>query len=402
MKLSRFFGLYFIFGCIFLFEPTVQLFDVLPNAFGFLLIAHALKEIHVLEYRIESAMKLLYYGAGVSLARFVLMFFNFDMDSSAVLSAVSILGVAEVICLICFFIYFFAGLSYLAQRSDSENVLDRIDAVKTLCIVFAVIHTAATILPELFALPELTLDHSPEELPGLTFGRLKLYKNYTVVICSLVSFIAGVWWLKETVSFINGVRRDELFRRSVEKRYGEYVGDTPREEFYISLKSFLVLFTFGCLLALDLRIYQDVGESNILVLPAWVGTVFFATGVWVLGKQKQLSLICLGLAAVQAVFSYLPIEVGALVPLVTGGAVFLTENFFKQQVEQGMDVDISTEIFRQRIAMVVYIVLSVAYAITDMSLIHSFKVVAYLAWIALVVWNCSAVRDEIKSRRILH
>lgn len=405
MKLKRFYGVYFTLGCLFLVEPTVQLFDVLPNAIGFLLIATALKEISVLEYRIEAAMKLLYYGAGVSAVRFALMFFTFDMDSSAVLSAVTLLGVAEILVLISFFVSFFGGLSYLAQRCESENVLGKIDSIRTLGIVFAVIHTGMTILPELTALIEISLSHDPDAYPNLTLGRLNLYKNYATVLAFVISLIGGIWWASGTLSFMKGVRGDAAFRTAVEKRYGDYIGETPDEEFYLSLKSALLLMTVGYIFCMNLRIYDDVGLHYNLVVPAWVGTLLLALALRRLGGGLYGVLGFLGGAAVQLVFGHFLTEgvgesVGAvLIPVTIFALSFTVEELLKKCLLEKMGLDIGPDLLKQRLALAIHLGLSIAYGLTGISLLHSFKVVFFVLWIIFARWTFSAVGDEIKYNR---
>lgn len=408
MKLRRFYGPYFILGCIFLFDPVIKLFDLLPNAVGCLLIAISLKEISALEYRIENAARLLYYCAGVGVLRVLLMFSTFSMNSSDMLSAVTVLGLLELFLLIYFFISFYGGLSYLAQRSDSENVLGQIDSVRTLGIVFIIVHTAASILPELTALIEVALDHDPDAFVGLSLGRLKLYKNYAVVICALVSLIAGIWWLKETAVFFGGVKKDSLFRTSVEKRYGEYVGDTPHEEFFIRLKSVLVLMLIACVFCMNLRIYDEVALHHTLIIPAWVGTLIFGFCAWRLGVGGFALFPYAAFGAVQFVLGHLLTEgiwasVGeAIIPAITLCVVIATEQILKKRLYSYMDLDVKTELIRQHIALALYVALSVAHAIKDISLLHGFKVVCFVLWLAFTVWTYSAINDEIKLRRKTH
>lgn len=405
MKLKRFYGPYLTVGFIFLFNPIVSLFDLLPNFIGCLLIAHALKEISVLEYRLESAMKLMYYGAGVSLARTALMFFVFDMDSGWVLSTVSILGVAECIVYISFFAAFFGGLSYLAQRSESENVLGGIDGARLISIVFVLINAAATILPQLAALPELAIDHDPSSYEGLTFGKLIRYKNYATVLLFTVSTVAGAWWLKSLLPFMKGVRSDGSFRSSLEKRYGAYLGDTPMEETYMGLLGGTVFYLFALIFCTDLPIYDEVGKSYITVLPAAVGGLLFGLAhLRLTGKRSALALYG-GVALVQALFTWV-LKDGffaalgdVLVPCGTALLALTASTALKKQISAALKLRVDGKLFAERLAMGVYLGLSILLSFWYHSVIHGIRVVAFVAWVVFYLQTYSAVRDEIRPRR---
>ena len=408
MKLRRFYGPWFILGCLFLFEPTIKLVDLLPNTVGYLLIAIALKEISALEYRIENACRLLYYAAGVGALRFGFMFSMFSMNNSDILTAVTVLGVLEAALLIYFFVSFYSGLTYLAQRSESENIFGGIGSVRTVGIFFAIVHTAATILPELTALLEVALDAAPDDFPTLTLGRLKLYKNYAIVITALISFIAGVWWLKETTSFIRGVKKDLSFRASIEKRYCEYVGDTPYEEIFIRLKGVLVLMVVACVFCTNFRIYDEVALHYTLILPAWVATLIYALCARRLGAGLFSLVPYAAYATVQFAFGHLLTDerwfsIGeAVIPVAVFLAAVTTERLLRKCVLEYMNVEVKFELLRQHIAFGLYMGLSVANVLFDKSWLHALKVLCFIAWAGFSIWTYSAIKDEIKLRRKTH
>lgn len=405
MKLKRFYGLYFIVGCVFICNPVIKLYDVLPNFIGYLLMVHALKEINVLEYRIENAANQLYYLAGISGVRSLLMFFTFDMDSSSMLSAVSLLAAAEVFFLISFFVSYYGGISYLAQRCESENVLARVDDMRTLGIVFTLVHVAATVLPELAALPELTLAEDPDKLPWLTPEKLYVYKNYATAILFIVSLAVGIWWIKNTASFIRGVQKDHSFREGLESRYAVYIEGVPDEELYLSVLGAMWMYLAGCLCCCNLRLYDDVGMTSFLALPAWVGTVIMAAAAFRMGARGKLILVYGVLGVVQIACSYaLPSGIvsdlgGVFVALSSGVAVYLTEKTLADRLLKGIDLDIKGAFNLQRVFLALFLIVGIVYGFISKSWLHSVRVVAFVLWIGFTVRTVLAVKDEIKPRR---
>lgn len=402
MRLRRFYSCLFTVGMVFLFNPVVSLLDVLPDFIGCLFIAAAMTELAMLDERLENARRLIYYLAGVSGVRTVLMFFMFNMDESAVLSCVSLLGVAELFAAIYFAISFFGGISYIAQRSESDNVLGNVDRIKRLWILFFVLHTAATVLPELAALPQLTLHYDPDLIPWLTEGRLILYKNYVTLILGTLSFALGVWWFRQTHAFFGGVKADERFKASLEQRYGTFIAANPLQNLFLDIRFACIAFAIGCGLQFNLTM------DGIAVLPAWLGTVFIALAVWRVGGAAKNTLLMLSAAAVVQALSVHLLTSGALnivgaVLFVPAAmlAVYVGENALATRVKTAIDWDIRGDFILARIFYGAFFVLSAVYRVWANYWLHLARILCFAAWIAAVVWLCSALVGELKLRRRL-
>ncbi|MBQ3081659.1 MAG: hypothetical protein IJC49_04320 [Clostridia bacterium] len=396
MALKRFYSRLFVIGAVFLFNPIVGLVDLLPDFIGAFLIAASMTEIAMLDERIENARRLIYYVAGISAARTVLMFFMFNMDESWVLSIVSLLGAAELFALIYFAVSFFGGVSYIAQRSDSDNVLGGVDRIKNLWILFFIVRTAAAILPELTALPQLIARVNPEDLTWATERQIVMYRYYARLLLGTAALFLGIWWLKNTVSFMKGVRADERFKASLEKRFASFSEANPLHALFLDIRFALIMLTAGS--ALQMNFTAD-GKA---VLPAWLGTacIFFALIRLCKEKNNYLFLIIIAFQAVAVHFFKDPLAAVVLCA-VSPLAVYMGEKAVSAHVKQAIDWDIDVYFYITRFFYIAFFVLTAIYAFVDNYWLHLSRILCFGAWIAALVWTCSSVLGEIKLRRRL-
>lgn len=401
MELKRFFGLRFTVGLVFLFNPVISLFDVLPDFVGYLLLFSALSEIAFLDERLETARRMTLYGAAISAARTVLMFFVFDMDESWILSCVTLLGIAELFAAIYFALTFFGGISYMAQRCESENVLGGVDFAKRLWIIFWCVHTACTVVPELAALPQLTLQHDPYAYPHLTERLLLLYKNGATVLLCLVSLIVGIWWLVKTCAFMKGVRTDGLFKATLAERYGAFIEANPLQEVFLSARTACVLLAAGCALQLNFTV------NDVVVLPAWVGTLLAAAALLRFGvRDKKVLCAMLCAAAIQLGCAFFTNGAAAyfsaaLLALACFFAVYMAESAFSARAAALLDYQIEGGFILARIPFAVFLVCRTVYAFCGIYWFLLAGIICFALWIFLIIRLYSSLMGEIKLRRRL-
>ncbi len=400
MRLKRFYSPLFLVGIVFLFNPVVSLVDVLPDFIGALLIGTALTEIAMLDERLENARRLIFYLAAISGVRTALMFSMFDMDETWILSLVTILGVVELFALVYFSISFFGGIGYIAQRSDSENVLGEVDRVKRLWILFFILRVGAAILPEVLALPQQVVRENPDDIPWVTARQLLLYRYYARMLLSTASLFLGVWWLKVSFTFFKGVKKDALFKDSLEKRYGQFLEANPLQELFLDVKFALICLVAGCVL--QFGFYAD-GRA---ILPAWVGSLLILLALWRADGKNKTPLIIVGAAVLlQALAAHLPLLNGAVesILLAVGSvvAVFLGENGITGRVKKAIDWEIDAYFYITRLFYVAFFVLGIVYALWANYWVHLARLICFGVWIAVIVWVATSVIGEIKLRRRL-
>ncbi|MBQ8496686.1 MAG: hypothetical protein IJ489_04425 [Clostridia bacterium] len=112
---------YMIVGCIFLFNPFINIIDILPDFIGYLFILKALSELSDLERNIGSARKKFKAAMWVSLVKCLLVFASMIFDSTWYLILTFTFGILECMYLIPGFIDLFYGISYLEGRYTNHK-----------------------------------------------------------------------------------------------------------------------------------------------------------------------------------------------------------------------------------------------------------------------------------------
>lgn len=107
---------YIIAGCAFLFNPTVNLIDVLPDVIGYLLILKGMEKLSDLNGELDSAKRKFKAAAWIAAIKFLVMFLTPVMDSTWYLLFAFSFGVLEMIYGIPAFVELFGGISYLEMR----------------------------------------------------------------------------------------------------------------------------------------------------------------------------------------------------------------------------------------------------------------------------------------------
>ena len=112
---------YLIVGWIFLFNPYINIIDILPDFIGYFFILKGLFKLSDLERNLLSARKKFKSAMWISVARFALVFASPIFDATWYLILSFTLGILECIYLIPAFIDMFYGISYLEDRCTNHR-----------------------------------------------------------------------------------------------------------------------------------------------------------------------------------------------------------------------------------------------------------------------------------------
>ena len=294
---------YLLLGLVFLFNPNINVIDVLPDVIGCLFILKGLSKLSDLNRNIASARAKFRRLAWVALFKsFVSLFTSglldkalYEMrlsilvelfDSTMVLVFVFVFGIFELLYMIPAFISLFEGIAFLeirhtdhrarrtnfakprfggvfdkvefadgtaffevytdtsdiavtakkfeekvffshgkekvfladagfAARNDDRLYLYESDEARTMSVIFVLVRTIATFLPELTVLSG-TGGGYVSSGGGFTFGGMHDLLSY--VLAAIALFI-GIIWLVRMVRYFQNFRRDEAFIRALEEKY---------------------------------------------------------------------------------------------------------------------------------------------------------------------------------------
>lgn len=288
--------LLFIPAAIFLFNPNVNLLDVLPDFIGYLLIYRALSGIDELVPHFDTArrgfLKLFWIALAKLPAYFIMAALVGDSTDARVTITLFALcfGIVEIIFSFSAIAELFEGIYYLRARHgvlvQGEHVLE---GARTASFVFAVAKPALAFLPELCYLSMYEhfgyVDNTPDIL---------LFRPLFVACAILIGLGFGIYFLVHAVRAARLVNREEglfLLLSDVRRENLPPLAGAARIR-RIRLALTLLSIGFVCLI--------DLVFDEINYLPNGVAIPFFALAALLLLRFSKKGAIASLIACLPA------------------------------------------------------------------------------------------------------
>ena len=285
----------FIWAFVFLFNPNLNIVDILPDFIGYAILYVALSKLSLLNETIELAQKGFFRALCLDVAKLVCVVFVFGMQNpeeqnTLLLLSSFVFAVGELLILIPAFGNLFSGLINLGYKYDNTSVLgyrnerskkNRTEKIRSFTVFFLIVKVAMATLPEFSVLSTHNYDDMSSTIEIYTFvGLLRSF----AVICAL---IVGVVWLFRVAAYFRAVKKDTAFSSAIADDYKLNV--LPRESLFVrkSVKLMFLFFCMAALLCVDLRI----GSFNVIVDVLAAVTLivsFFATKRYLGNAYKSI------------------------------------------------------------------------------------------------------------------
>ncbi len=273
-------------GACFLFDPFVGVFDFLPDAIGYLLIAFGLYRLADMDDRLGEAMRTAMQLSLVGVARLVALFLTLGFVSPTerpvfMLLILFSLGVVDLLLILPLWRHFEGGLIYLGGRADATALFDRTGRggrvyARSACERYVRFTTIFFILREvLVVLPEMTvLTH---EDSGAEWSARTLYDFVGTfrVVGIVISLVLGILWLALTIRFVGSLKKDTPFIDALRRKYETEVA--PRHDLFAmrAVKASLVSLGVAAVLSLDLYVEGVSILPDFLTAIAMVVSILF-------------------------------------------------------------------------------------------------------------------------------
>ena len=211
-------------GALFLFDPFVGIFDFLPDAIGYLLIARAFYYLADLDDRLAEARRAALRLSLAGLARLAAMILTFAFVSASeqpvfILLATFSLGVVDLILLLPMWRHIGNGLLYLGSRAGATELLST-HGSRSACEWYVSVTSVFFIVREVLAvLPEVTVLTHESGGAEWSDGSLYLYIGIFRLMGCVVSLVLGLAWLFLTVRFVQMMRSDKPFVSALHTKY---------------------------------------------------------------------------------------------------------------------------------------------------------------------------------------
>jgi len=283
-------------GLFFLVNPTVSLFDFLPDFIGYLLMYAGIYELSALDDRLTLASKKLLYLAALSALRLTAAFATMGYNSSTIMMLCFVLAICEAI-LVCGFVSdWFEGFDYLMQRFGAFDALKNQTNTRFLTGIFFLTRIVLGFLPEITAIFELRAYFDIDKSP--VWAALASYKPYMILLFALIVFILGIYWYVNSLAYIRAIRADKAFAENAGARSAA-LSEGENGEIFLKIADYCVIGGFVFVL--------DFTLDMLPVLPTFVSTALFLAACLIMSrysKPEKLWLWALAAAVSQAAFEY--------------------------------------------------------------------------------------------------
>ncbi len=276
---------YLIAAAIFLFNPYVNIVDVLPDCIGYLMILRAIAGVSDLIPHFREAKDALYRLFWFSLVRVPATFMVLGAAASnAEIYALSALafGVVELVFLFPAIRELFAGFDYIGERFGTPaTVSPKSGAACRACYI------ALAAKPILAFLPELSLVAYDEHVTGKI--SLATFRPHLTVLAFMVALGFGIYFLTALTPFARALKRDTELTALL---------SAVRQEYEAPLRGIAeirrIRFAMGCLTAgavCMLDLYFD-GVNYLPNAFGFASFILFAILLLPLTRRSIPLLIC--------------------------------------------------------------------------------------------------------------
>lgn len=274
---------YLIAGMVFLFNPNVNIVDVLPDAIGYILIIYGLKKLADFYPMLAESRKIFKTLLFVETVKIVVMFITylFITDKGFLLVFTFVFSFFEILYMTGAFSRFFDSMLYLGTRHDGTAVFKKASEIKTLTMVFII---ARAVLP---VLPELTFLSSTAEDDGYVNNYVEPvdyseFKGIFTAAAVLLLIIIGIIWLVMIVKYLSAIRKDSIFIRNLQAYYNEVI--LPDTDMFIRRRLTFAYSLFLISMLLVFNLYSD----GINFIPNFLCGAIFIIGCCALYKYSKL------------------------------------------------------------------------------------------------------------------
>lgn len=267
-----------IAAAVFLFNPCINIIDLLPDFFGCIFLIKGLRKWGDLCPSISDAIQ------GLEKLRWFLLFKIPAMllvpvnDDTMVLVLTLGFAVIEMIYFYPAIERVFSGFEYFATRFEGRAVYKGYKDVSALTRIFCIGKVILTVLPELCSLSDYEYD-------GYVTGGVQIdfanYKSALLMISLFLVTLIGVLWLINVIPYIKRIQRESNFISRVHSEYEQKIEKQSNILLIRSLKTVFALIVGAT--AFTINVWLD--EVN--VVPSFVGAIFLLVAAIMLKKHMN-------------------------------------------------------------------------------------------------------------------
>lgn len=267
-----------IAAVIFLFNPCVNIIDVLPDFFGVVFLINGLRKWGDLCPAISDAIQGLEKLRWFMLLKLACMVLVPMVDDTFVLVMTLGFTIVEMIYLYPAIGRISDGFEYFATRFGGRAVYKNYKNVSALTYIFCVSKAILTVLPEFCSLSDYEYDGYVTSGVQIDIAH---YKYALLFIGLFLVGLIGLMWLINVIPYIKRIGAETDFMQRVADQYETEIASNHGLMLTRRLKTVFTLFTAGMVFTMNIWI----DEFNII--PGFVGAAFLFVGCVMLSKVSS-------------------------------------------------------------------------------------------------------------------
>ena len=267
-----------IAAVIFLFNPCVNIIDVLPDFFGVVFLINGLRKWGDLCPAISDAIQGLEKLRWFMLLKLACMVLVPMVDDTFVLVMTLGFTIVEMIYLYPAIGRISDGFEYFATRFGGRAVYKNYKNVSALTYIFCVSKAILTVLPEFCSLSDYEYDGYVTSGVQIDIAH---YKYALLFIGLFLVGLIGLMWLINVIPYIKRIGAETDFMQRVADQYETEIASNHGLMLTRRLKTVFALFTAGMVFTMNVWI----DEFNII--PDFVGAAFLFAGCVMLSKVSS-------------------------------------------------------------------------------------------------------------------
>jgi len=297
-------------GCVFLCNPNLNLFDLLPDAVGYGLLLLAVRRASEVFQHFDTAycnfQRLFWINIAKVPAILVMMYITGTNAAERGLITVFALSFAvlEWIFALPAFRALFEGFTYLGEREGVLCTLrtqdgKSVDKLSLLSIAFLIVKGACSFLPELVFLSSFEYNGS------LEIGAVnpKVFYPFFTAVGLIVSLVVGLIWIFALKSYFGALRRDEQMQDLLAQKASLLADELCASDEKRRRRTFFFFLSAGFVFAVDPLIGNRDLLPNAFAALAFFFAFALAENEAASKKGKLISLIYLALSVAENVLS---------------------------------------------------------------------------------------------------
>ena len=284
-------GTLIVIALIFLFNPCVNLIDILPDCIAYFLLILAIgshsESVPYLKECKEALIKL----SIITLAKipaFLIMYSNLQYGSDIVPLFTLAFTVIELIAIYSALSNGYSSLSYLAQRTDCASVTEPItvfgsritpEGLRNVSVIFFITKGALNVIPEALLLSR--------EDSALKKRLLEIYPA-ALIICALAALVAGILWLRMMLKYVKSIQKANDLPSALKmmEKYSDPKLSDSKETLY-KLKWSLGILALSSLFIFEIS-FHSLGGYNIL--PGFIYGIMIFCALYDYTSNRKLKI----------------------------------------------------------------------------------------------------------------